>query len=85
MHGAPVFQAEVIGWAGSAGSGKAYLDFHLHKDSKPVNIRTAAFPRSKTIPKQVIPEFEKSRDFCVAAMQGKIPDGQEHEMLSGGD
>jgi murein DD-endopeptidase MepM/ murein hydrolase activator NlpD len=84
-RGAPVFQAEVIGWVGSAGSGKAYLDFHLHKDSKPVNFRTAEFIRSKAIPKSNIPEFEKSRDFCAAAMQGRIPDGQEHEILSGGD
>ncbi len=84
-RGAPVFQAEVIGWVGSAGSGKAYLDFHLHKDAKPVNIQTAEFARSKTIPKPVIPEFEKSRDFCAAAMQGRIPDGREHELLSGGD
>jgi len=84
-RGAPVLQAEVIGWVGSAGSGKAYLDFHLHKDAKPVNFQTAEFPRLKKIPKSAIPEFEKSRDFCAAAMQGRIPDGQEHEMLSGGD
>ena len=84
-RGAPVLQAEVIGWVGSAGSGKAYLDFHLHKDAKPLNFQTAEFARSKTIPKTIIPEFEKSRDFCEAAMQGRIRDGQDHEMLSGGD
>ncbi len=84
-RGAPVSQAEVIGWIGSAGGGKAYLDFHLHKDARPVSFQTAEFARSKTIPKTIIPEFDKSRDFCTDAMQGRIPDGQEHEMLSGGD
>ena len=83
-RGAPVFQAEVIGWVGSAGNGKAYLGFHLHKDAKPVNFQTAEFARSKTIPKTAASDFEKSRDFCSAALHG-IPDGQEHEMLSGGD
>src|SRR5208337_570709 len=84
-RGAPVSQGEVIGLVGSAGGGKAYLDFHLYKDGKPVNFQTVEFARSKTIPKTAVADFEKSRDFCEVALHGKTPDGQEHEPLSGGD
>ncbi|MGA2403936.1 MAG: peptidoglycan DD-metalloendopeptidase family protein [Syntrophobacteraceae bacterium] len=84
-RGALVSRAEVIGSVGSAGSGKAYLDFRFYKDGRPVNFQTAEFARSKIVPKTVVPEFEKSRDFCAAALHGGIPGGQEHEMLSGRD
>jgi murein DD-endopeptidase MepM/ murein hydrolase activator NlpD len=85
VRGAPVLQAEPIGSIGAAGSGKAYLHFRLFKDGKPVNIQTAEFARSKSIPKSNISEFEKSRDFCVSVLHGTTPDGQKHEMLSGRD
>jgi hypothetical protein len=70
---------------GTAGSGKALLDFRLYRDGRPVNFQSAEFIHSKAIPKSVVSEFEKSRDFCAAALHGKIPDGQKHEMLSGRD
>jgi murein DD-endopeptidase MepM/ murein hydrolase activator NlpD len=85
VRGAPVSQAEAIGSIGSAWNGKTYLDFHLFKNGKPVNIQTADFARSKSMPKSNVAEFEKSRDFCISALHGKIPDGQKHETLSGRD
>jgi hypothetical protein len=39
----------------------------------------------KTGSKTIVSEFEKSRDFYAAALHGGIPDGQEHEILSGRD
>ncbi len=81
-RGAPVSLAQVIGSVGSAGNGGAYLDFRFYKDGKPVNFQTAEFARSKTVPKTVVPEFEKSRDFCAAALHGGVPDGRKHAMLS---
>lgn len=84
-RGAPVSQAEAIGSMGSAANGKTYLHFRLYKDGKPVNIQTAEFARSKFVPKATVPEFEKSRDFCMSVLHGKAPDGQKHEMLSGRD
>jgi murein DD-endopeptidase MepM/ murein hydrolase activator NlpD len=68
-RGSPVSQAEAIGSVGSAGNGKAYLDFRFYKDGKPVNFQTAEFARSKSVPKTIVPEFEKSRDFCAAALR----------------
>ena len=67
-RGSTVSQAQTIGSVGSAGSAKAYLDFHFYKDSKPVNFQTAEFARSKSVPKTIASEFEKSRDFCAAAL-----------------
>lgn len=85
VRGTPVSQAEAIGSIGSAGNGKTYLDFRLYKDGRPVNIQTAEFVRSKFVPKSTVSEFEKSRDFCTSVLHGKIPEGQNHEMLSGRD
>jgi len=84
-RGSPVSQAEIIGFVGLSGGGKAYFDFHLYKDGKPVNFQTAEFARSKSVPKTAVQEFEKSRDFCAAALHGSTPEGQKHEMLSGRD
>jgi len=84
-RGSPVSQAEVIGSIGAAGGGKSYLNFHLYKDGKPANFRTADFTRSRSVPKTIVSEFEKSRDFCAAALHGGTPDGQNHEILSGRD
>jgi len=69
-RGAPVSQAEVIGWAGPAGSETARFDFRLYKDRKPINFQTAEFARSKSVPKTSFKEFEKSRDYCAAALHG---------------
>ncbi len=84
-RGSPVSQAEIIGSVGSAGGGKAYLDFRLYKDGKPVNFHVAEFAHSKSVPKAAVQEFEKTRDFCAAALHGAIQDRQKHEMLSGRD
>jgi murein DD-endopeptidase MepM/ murein hydrolase activator NlpD len=84
-HGAPVSQEEAIGSIGLGTGGKPCLDFRLYKDGRPVNFLTAEFVRSKVIPKSIVPEFEKSRDFCTTALHGEVPDGQKHEMLSGRD
>jgi murein DD-endopeptidase MepM/ murein hydrolase activator NlpD len=84
-RGSPVSQAEVIGSTGSAGGGKSYLNFHFYKDGKPANFQSADFSRTRSVPKTIVSEFEKSRDFCVAALHGGTPGGQKHEMLSGRD
>ncbi len=84
-RGSPVSQAEAIGWIGSAGGGRSYLNFHFYKDGKPVNFQSVDFTRSKSVPKTIVSEFEKSRDFCEAALHEGIPDGQKHEILSGSD
>ncbi|HYA43807.1 MAG TPA: peptidoglycan DD-metalloendopeptidase family protein [Syntrophobacteraceae bacterium] len=68
-RGSAVSQGQTIGSAGSAGSGKAYLDFRFYKDSKPVNFQSAEFAGSRSVPKPIAPEFEKSRDFCAAALR----------------
>jgi murein DD-endopeptidase MepM/ murein hydrolase activator NlpD len=85
VRDSPVSQAEVIGSVGSAGSGKSYLHFRFFKDGNPVNIQTAEFARTKSIPKSTFSEFEKSRDFCTTALHGRIRDGQKREVLSGRD
>jgi murein DD-endopeptidase MepM/ murein hydrolase activator NlpD len=85
VRGAPVSQAEAIGSIGSAGSGKTYLDFRLYKDGRPLNIQTAEFVRSRFVPKSIVSEFEKSRDFCTSVLHGTTTDGQKREMLSGRD
>ncbi len=77
-RGSPVSQAEVIGSIGPAGGGKFCVNFHLYKDGKPANFRTADFTRSKSVPKTIVSEFEKSRDFYAAALHGGTPDGQNH-------
>ncbi len=69
-RGSPVSRAETIGSAGPVGSGKCRLDFHLYKDGKPVNFQSAEFARSKYVPKDIVPEFEKSKDFCQSALHG---------------
>ncbi|MGO9416344.1 MAG: peptidoglycan DD-metalloendopeptidase family protein [Syntrophobacteraceae bacterium] len=84
-RGSPVSQAEVIGSIGAARGGNFCLNFHLYKDGKPANFRTADFTRSKSVPKTIVSEFEKSRDFCSAALHGGTPDGQNHEIMSGRD
>jgi len=84
-RGSPVSRAEAIGSIGSAGGGKSYLKFHFYKDGKPVNFQSADFSRAVSVPKTIVSEFEKSRDFCEAALHGGIPDGQKHEILSGSD
>jgi murein DD-endopeptidase MepM/ murein hydrolase activator NlpD len=84
-RGSPVSQAEVIGLIGSAGSGKSCLNFHFYKNGKPSNFRTTDFTRSRSVPKRIVSEFEKSRDFCATALHGATPDGQKHEILSGRD
>jgi len=84
-RGSQVSQAEVIGSIGSAGGEKSYLNFHFYKDGKPANFQSADFARSRSVPKTIVSEFEKSRDFYAAALHGGIPDGQEHEILSGRD
>jgi murein DD-endopeptidase MepM/ murein hydrolase activator NlpD len=82
-RGSVVSQSETIGSIG--GNGRAYLEFRLYKDGRPVNFQTSEFVRSKFIPKSIFTEFEKSRDFCTAALHGAIADGQEREVLSGRD
>jgi murein DD-endopeptidase MepM/ murein hydrolase activator NlpD len=69
-RGSSVSQAEVIGSVGAAGGGKAYLDFRFYKDGRPVNFQTADFTRLKSVPKTLEQDFEKSRDFCAAALHG---------------
>jgi murein DD-endopeptidase MepM/ murein hydrolase activator NlpD len=76
-RGSPVSPGETIGSAGLAGNGKARFDFHLYKDGKPVNFQAADFPRSRSAPKTISQEFEKSRDFCAAALHGLISDGKQ--------
>lgn len=84
-RGAPVSQSEAIGSIGWSGSEKAYLDFRLLKDGKPVNLQTAEFSRSKVVPKAAVPDFEKSRDFCTSALRGETPDGRKSDIPPGKD
>lgn len=84
-RGSVVSQAEILGSIGSAANGKTYLEFRLYKDGKPVNFQTSEFANSKFIPKSILPEFEKSRDFCTAALHGGVADGEKREVMSGRD
>ncbi len=76
-HGSFVSLGEVIGSVGAGNSGKPYLDFHFYKDGKPINFQAVEFPRIKSIPKVVRPEFEKTRDSYSAAMLGKSSQNQD--------
>ena len=84
-RGSLVLQGEIIGSVGSVGSGKAFLDFHLFREGKAVNFQTVEFVRLKSVPKNMIPEFEKTRNSYSVALQGKVSGGQKQEMLSGSE
>ncbi len=84
-RGSVISQAEAMGSIGSTRNGKAYLELRLYKDGKLVNFESSEFVPTKFIPKSIFSEFEKSRDFCSAALHGGVADGQKREELSGRD
>ncbi len=70
-NGSKVTEGQIIGMVGSADSSTTpYLDFRIFRYGKPVNYLKSDFPRSRTIPKALKPDFEKKRDTCLAALQG---------------
>ncbi|MGC8494838.1 MAG: peptidoglycan DD-metalloendopeptidase family protein [Syntrophobacteraceae bacterium] len=67
-RGTLVQRSVEIGTAGRNGSGKAYFDFRLFRNGKPLNFETAEFAPVSSIPKEKVPEFLKTKVFCTAAL-----------------
>lgn len=67
-RGTLVQRSMVIGTAGRNGTGKAYFDFRLFRNGKPLNFETAEFAPVSSIPKAMTPRFLKARAICTAAL-----------------
>ena len=83
-RGTVVHRSSVIGSPGPYESGKAYFDFQFLKSGRPVDLQTEEFAPARSLPEKMMAEFGKTRDVCMAALNGRSVTEEKPQTPSGG-